>query len=292
MNGCMNPLQNSKDFRRYDFGSSRHLSLMQMQAIKKLSAEATEALTQHVSNMCRRDVTVKVQAVSEVSLEMNLALKHDSQGTCPIDFVVDTPLAFCLIDIALGGDGQTLSVSRPLSLVERSVAAVSIDKLASIYADIWQEQTGFHVDVTGKYQSELNRNSQTTRVIQITFSVTIGSASGTIHVYIPLIPNVALLDAVCSQNEKLTSRGTDEDRERALVTVGEVDLPISAVVGTAKVSLSEIVNMSVGDVICLNARPGGELQVWTAGRPALTAFPMEIDGKMGIRICSSAFQKS
>jgi len=178
-----------------------------------------------------------------------------------------------------GGEGHT-----ELTNLEKMVLKHLLGMLSEAMGTAW---TGVLT-----FKPELMRFESDTRLVMIanpsdviilcSFEIT-GAIDGRIQLAIPY-------SAVEPAKKLLTSPprlGGQRDQRFATALARELDgveVELRVQIGRRKLSLNELLNMAVGDVVALNTSETAPLPVFVQGRPKMTASPRVVGGGMAIEI--------
>ena len=69
-------------------------------------------------------------------------------------------------------------------------------------------------------------------------------------------------------------------------------IPIKAVLGTSKISVSDFVNLQVGDVIKIDKKVDQELEVYVGNIKKVTALPGYFENKYAVRVTNVIREES
>ena len=203
---------------------------------------------------------VRVQKYSEfirnlaVPTNLNLVQVRPLRGTAL--FVLDPNLVFLVVDNLFGGDGRfhTRMEGREFTLTEQRIIQGLLKVVFAEYEKAWAPV----FEVKFEYlRSELNCQfaniaAPTEIVVATTLSVEFGGSAADMHVCLPysMIEPIREILSSPMQSEKTTS----DKHWINLLTRQVQDAPVElvATLGTAEITLREILRMQAGDVIPLD----------------------------------------
>jgi flagellar motor switch protein FliM len=125
------------------------------------------------------------------------------------------------------------------------------------------------------------------RVMSITFEVTLLEHTGTMSVYIPFSTLKPVAQVL---NPHVWIAGPDDHRmdaglrQRNLTAVKQVTVPFRVFLGGAELPLGDLMNLQPGDVICLETPVRQELPVWVADAPRFRCRPGTVGRRLAVQI--------
>jgi len=180
--------------------------------------------------------------------------------------VVESKLAYALVDSFLGG------VDRPYTKIEgkeftaielsiiRRVVELAITDLENAWAAVSKIEASFvRTEVNPQFVGIV---PPTDVVIASTFDVELENANGTITLVIPY-STIEPIKAKLASGFQVESDQTDKKLWTAILQKQFLDTEVTLRVslGTTEISMDDLVNMQVGDVIPLEADATGELNI-------------------------------
>lgn len=204
--------------------------------------------------------TIKVQKYAEfvrnlvVPTNLNLVTAKPLRGTALIVF--DPNLVFIVIDNMFGGDGRfhTRVEGRDFTPTEQRIIQGMLSVVFAEYSRAWEPVYKLNLEYIRSEMNSQFANIATPSeiVVSTTFTVEIGDAQSELHICFPYSMMEPIRDLIYStmQSDHLTK----DKRWVSLLTrqlqTAEVELVCQ--LGSAQVSLRDIVNMRPGDLIMLD----------------------------------------
>ena len=233
---------------------------------------------------------IKVQKYAEfvrnlvVPTNLNLITAKPMRGTGLVVF--EPNLVFLVVDNMFGGDGRfhTRVEGRDFTPTEQRIIQNLLDVVFTEYSKAWAPV--FKLDFN-YLRSEMNSQfaniaTPSEIVIATSFALELGGAQAEMHICFPysmLEPIRELLYSTMQSDHLTSDRRWIKLLSRQLQTA-EVDLHCT--LGTARVTLRDIVDMRVGDVIPLNVPE--LLQAEVDGVPVLECRQGTKNGNYAIRV--------
>ena len=203
--------------------------------------------------------TVRVSKYSEfirnlvVPTNLNLVHMKPLRGTALI--VMDPNLVFLLVDNLFGGDGRfhTRVEGRDFTQTEQRIILRILDILFDTYAKSWAPVYPIQLEYIRSEMNTQFANIATPNevVICTTFTIELGPVSGEMHFCMPYSMIEPIRDVLTSSLQGETLE-IDKRWVRLMtqqIQIAEVE--IIADLGTANLSLGDILNLKVGDIIPL-----------------------------------------
>ncbi len=247
-----------KKIQHYDFRRPDRFPREQKRRLQKISEEMAKAIGISFSRFLRASVVVELIAIEEFSYEVFMNSFTDIVCANVVNIkplnglgclTIDVGFCLAIVDRGLGGPGKVPQKIRPLTLIEESVVSAVllsiIDDIRLCWAKLAQlEWTLEKMDMDIK---SLQIAPATETMISINFAASGDLGNGTIILCVP----VASLEMIMvkSKLERI-----DRKEEIAIMedVLHNVDLTTSVVLGTTLLSINELLNLKVGDVVRLD----------------------------------------
>ena len=254
--------QNTDGVRPYDLGRQERIVRGRMPTLELINERFARLLRIGLFNYMHRSAEVsvgpiKVQKYSEfirnlvVPTNLNLVTMKPLRGTAL--FVFDPNLVFLVVDSMFGGDGRfhTRVEGRDFTPTEQRIIRGLLNVMFTEYENAWRPV----FEVKFEYiRSEMNTQfaniaTPSEIIVSVTFTLELGSNSAEMHLCLPYALVEPIRDVLYSTMHS-EQAGSDK-RWTSMLTrqlqIAEVELV--APLGIGSMTLGEIVNMKVGDVI-------------------------------------------
>ena len=289
-----------------DFRKPGRLSREQLRTLQQLHDAAAIALSSVLSDVLSAPVEVSLVAVEAVTFgAFNNALPtpvciqtlragvRDAQSPSKGGdhrglFCLDIPLAFGIVERLLGGRGQALEQSRPLTDIEQAVISGPLEALLARVAGAWRaiaplELTPDALEMSPKAAQILGGREV---VLQVIFAVGGDACVGDLSFCLPL----ALVEQLLPRDdpdlgaalEGRTAEPVALDAMRR--AVGAAPVRVAAELARTEVSVLELLSLRPGHVIRLDKAVGDPLDVTVERTPHLAGRPGLVGHKLGIQI--------
>ncbi|MDD5369529.1 MAG: flagellar motor switch protein FliM [Anaerolineaceae bacterium] len=269
-----------KEVIAYNFWSPDRFSKEQMRAIELIHEDLAERLTTSLPTMLNTNLRPR--------------MAHSEQGRFH-DFLKDSPpnSLFNLISLAplpgqlvliispnigqmileqrLGGKVEGETAPRALTDIDQSLLRELIEHMLNDIKSAWGRVTTIEpsLDDSTTNQHWVGMVMGNEKVMLLTFELSLKNITGMMSIYIPfgmLKPIANLLNPhvwVAGRKEK---RADPVARKLAMQNLKPIQLPVQVHLGSAELTLHDIVNLSVGDVIALDTPVNQDLVVQVAGQ--------------------------
>ena len=281
--------------RSYNLATQERIVRGRMPTLEIINERFARQLRVGLYNFLRRSVEisvgpVKVTKYSEfirnlvVPTNLNLVHFKPLRGTALMVFNPD--LVFLMVDNLFGGDGRfhTRVEGRDFTQTEHRIIQRVLNIVFEAYSKSWEPIYPIEFEFIRSEMNTQFANIATPNevVVTITFAIELGQVSGEIHFCIPYSMIEPIKDLLTSS---LQAENLEVDKRwvrlmRQQIQLAEVE--IVADLGTAHVSLRDIVNMKVGDVIPLAIPQTVEAKV--DGIPVMECAYGKFNGQYTLRV--------
>ncbi|WP_395005175.1 flagellar motor switch protein FliM [Undibacterium sp.] len=258
-------LEDTSGVRPYNLATQERIVRGRMPTLEIINERFARLLRIGLFNFLRRSAevsvgTVKVSKYSEfirnlvVPTNLNLTHMKPLRGTSLI--VLDPGLVFLLVDNLFGGDGRfhTRVEGRDFTQTEQRIIQRILEIIYETYAKSWEPVYPVQFEYIRSEMNTQFANIATPNevVVSTTFTIELGPVSGEMHMCMPYSMIEPIRDLLTSSLQGETLE-IDKRWVRLMtqqIQIAEVE--IVADLGSAKVTLGDILNMKVGDIIPLS----------------------------------------
>lgn len=251
--------------RAYNLGTQERIVRGRMPTLELVNERFARYLRIGLFNYMHRNAEIsvgpiRVQKYSEfirnlvVPTNLNLVQAKPLRGTAL--FVFDPNLVFLVVDNMFGGDGRfhTRVEGRDFTPTEQRIIQGLLDVVFLEYSKSWKPV----YDITFEYvRSEMNSQfaniaTPAEIVVSTTFTLEFGGATADMHICFPYSMMEPIRDMLYStmQSDQLSTDKRWTGTLRKQLQGAEVE--IVAHLGSAKITLGQILKLKTGDVIPLN----------------------------------------
>jgi flagellar motor switch protein FliM len=281
--------------RPYNLATQERIVRGRMPTLEIINERFARQLRIGLYNFLRRSVEisvgpVKVTKYSEfirnlvVPTNLNLVQFKPLRGMALMIFNPD--LVFLIVDNLFGGDGRfhTRIEGRDFTQTEHRIIQRVLNIVFEAYCKSWEPIYPIEFEFVRSEMNTQFANIATPNevVVAVTFAVELGQVSGEMHFCMPYSMIEPIKDLLTSsmqaENLEVDKRWVRLMRQQ--IQMAEVE--IVADLGTAQISLRDIVNMKVGDVIPLDIPKTVEAKV--DGVPVMECAYGKFNGQYTLRV--------
>jgi flagellar motor switch protein FliM len=200
---------------------------------------------------------------------------------------ISPDVAYVILEQRLGGRIEREGKSRSLTEIDQSLLRGMVEHMLNDFKAAWGKvvtiEPGLDDSTVNQHWVQMMMGNE--RVMLITFEMTVLGIAGTMNIYIPfnlLKPVANILNPHVWITGRKEKQIDPTARQRALDNLFKVKLLLRVYLGSTEISVRDIKQMQVGDVIPLNMSVNQGLPVQVADKICFTAHV----GKTGKRIAA------
>lgn len=258
---------NEKKVRPYDFKIPKKFNKEQLKTLSIIYENYGRILSSYLSGMLRNYCQIEVLTIEEQryfeysnalpeSMLMGVIEMHPLEGSAMI--TMSQSIAFSIIDRLLGGQGDTYEVDRDYTDIELSLIEKVVRQMGTLLRDAWNNVYELSPEFirleSNSRQSQLVSPNET--VVIIMLNVKIKEVEGNISFCMPYIILEPVLEHLNTRYWFTERRAPEEnimqDRNNIMQSMRRIPVELKAVLGTSHLTLNELMNLQVGDVIRLD----------------------------------------
>src|SRR5262245_27545299 len=161
-----------------------------------------------------------------------------------------TSVAFTIIDRMLGGNGNSVQLSRALTEIEQNVVDAVVRLLLENLTELWKPiggvQFGIHARETRPQMLQVSAPNEI--FIMLVFDLRVGGARGMLNLALPATVIEAVGSNFSQGWHRTRKEQSNKDRERLTENLGRIPVPVTAGLDS-KLSASEVLQLRPGDVL-------------------------------------------
>ena len=263
----------------YDFRRPERVSKEQLKGLQSLfeafAREVSILLPPYLRTVVRADLTSIDQLTYDefiLSVARPTALSiidmAPLEGTAVLE--LSPSMVFPIVDRVLGGRGMTLPEPRELTEIENRIVQRIVTMILDSLKRSWEQLIEFDLSVLQQESDPLIVQivAGSEMVVLVGYEIHIGETVGTMNFCIPLVVLNPVLDQISQQAHYIRRMTPEQSRltqEVILRTLSKTITPVDAILGTVKLTLSDVNQLQVGDIIQLDRSPREPLQVNVGG---------------------------
>ncbi|MCP5327971.1 MAG: flagellar motor switch protein FliM [Steroidobacteraceae bacterium] len=257
----LEPLPSPGETRSYDLGKEMRIVRGRMPTLEMINERFARLFRLSLYGVLRRQAEVAAAAVQlkkfneyvhtlHLPTSLNMVRFNPLRGTSLI--VVDPKLVFAIVDTAFGGNGRHANIEgREFTATENRIIRTVLDR---VFSDLQQAWAHVHPIEIEYLNTEMNPHfagivSPTEVVVITAFRIDIEGHGGELHVTMPYSMVEPLRDVLDSGVQ--SDRADRDDRWTNALHDEVLDAAVEmrAMLGEGQISLSNLLDMQVGDVI-------------------------------------------
>ena len=289
------PLQDDGSIRTYDIGKQERIVRGRMPTLEMINERFARMFRLGLFNFMRRSAEISVSPIKVVKYSefvrnlvvptnLNLVRFKPLRGTAL--FIFDPNLVFLIVDNLFGGDGRfhMRVEGRDFTPTEQRVIQRLLDVVLGEYKKSWDPVYPVEFEYIRSEMNPQFANVATPSevVVVTTFNIELGEGGGDFHVCMPYAMIEPIRDLLTSsmQGERLEV----DDRWLRLMAqqVQDAEVDLVTNLGDATLTLRELMDMKVGDIIPLHIPD--TLTAEVSGVPVLECNYGEMNGQYAVKI--------
>ncbi|OEG00411.1 flagellar motor switch protein FliM [Vulcanibacillus modesticaldus] len=286
-----------KKVKVYDFKRALRFSKDQIRSLTRIHENFARLLTTYFSAQLRTFVQISVISVDQLPYEefirsipkmtiLNIFSAPPLEGRMVLE--INPNVAYTMMDRVLGGPGIAPNKISNLTEIEMNI----MEKMFTNALDNFKEAWKSIIDVSPRLEA-MEMNPQFMQIVSpnetvavISFNTKIGDTTGMINLCIPhvvlepVIPKLTAHHWFSQQKKEIGS----EDYQYLKNRIQSASLPISVLLGTSNITVSEFLSLSVGDIVQLDNKVGEPLVAIVGNEPKYKVIPGSIKGKLAVQV--------
>lgn len=290
----LNEKKPEKNYRKYDFYSPKKFTKDKLKILKGIYDNYTRIASSQLNSILRVNCEMEVltveeqryyefsNALSDNDIVMLADLKlPDQSKNPPILMHISQVLMVNMIDRMLGGIGNDPEIDSSYTYtdIEVSLYQKVMQYLLGVTKDAWSNYIRIEVE-----SQRLEENPSLFQEISldepiaiVMLSVKMQDVEGKISLCIPgnLLSGIFSIMDKRKHVEGAYDNGIENGRELIMSRIKESALQIRAELGAAEVSMNDICNLNIGDVIVLDKPKDADISLYVEEEPWF-------EGKLGV----------
>ena len=286
--GSEEQLLPQKQVTLYDFKRPNRVSKEQLRAFRGIHDKMARSLASQISSIMRSIVEIQLHSVDQMTYgEFLMSLPNPTsfnvfsvkplEGSGVIE--INPSIAFPMLDRLLGGKGEPFDANREFSDIELSLFETILRVMMSTLKEAWGPVMDVYPTVESKESSPnvVQIVAQNEIVVMVVMEIIIGHSSGMMNICYPVISLEPILPKLASRDLMLNEMSSKKSRNTELqVLLGGAKVNVEANLGAAELTLSDILELQVNDVVRLSAAANDIVTVCIDGKE-------RFNGEIGLR---------
>ncbi|EXG83378.1 flagellar motor switch protein [Clostridium sp. ASBs410] len=278
--------ENETKYRKYDFYSPKKFTKDKLKILKSIFDNYSRIAGSQINSLFRTSSELSVVTVEEqryyefgnaigdndVLTVVNVTLPNNSKNP-PLLVNVSMTLMLSLIDRMLGGVGDDTTVDSSYTYTEIEVVLYRrvIQYLIGALKDSWSSyiNLNFELDRLEENPSMFQEIGVDETIVIVVIDVDMKECSGRFNVCIPgnLLMNIFEIMDKRKHSAMGDEASSQDNKQEILNSIKASDLLVSAQVGEAVITLDDVYNLHVGDVINLGTPKDSDVQLYVESQP-------------------------
>ncbi|ADU51101.1 flagellar motor switch protein FliM [Thermaerobacter marianensis DSM 12885] len=282
--------------RLYDFRRPDKFSKEQLRTLAMIHENVARLATGFLSGQLRTVVEVDVLEVEETTYgEFITGLANPTvvavfnlpplESSAVMD--LEPSIAFPMVDRLFGGPGTGAAAGRGLTEIETVVMRVILQGLLGAVAEGWGQLVQVQGELVTVAANPLFVQVQPPNeiAVRVVMAVRFGQQEGAWRLCLPypllepVLPRLAV-----HQYYARETKSHARSRERWEEGLRHVPLPVTVVLGRTRLTVRELLALEPGQVLRLDTRAGGLVDVLVAGRPKFRGLPGRAGPRLAVQV--------
>lgn len=289
--------QTKKKVKVYDFRRPNKFSKDQIHTLHVIFENYTRSLSTYLSAQLRAAIQIEILSVEQLTYEefirsipnptiLNIFSLYPLEGSAIME--INPNIGFAFLDRLLGGPGDTITKVRGLTEIEQTV----MERLAQKMLDYLAEPWGSIIEMEPSLD-RIETNPQFTQLVSpseimiiISLETQMAGVLGMINICIPFLVLEPILDklSVHYYYSAANPKTNAENIAAIQFKLENTAIPVKVLLGRTTITVRDLLELSVGDVIPLERNIHEELEVAIGQRTKFLGKPGILGNKISLQI--------
>ncbi|MBI4574941.1 MAG: flagellar motor switch protein FliM [Planctomycetes bacterium] len=286
------------DLSLYDFKRPERVSKDQMRSLETLHEVFARGFAASLSGYLRTIVEVKLVSVEQLTYSefinslpnptcFNLLDASPLDGSMILEF--NPSIVYPVLDRLLGGGTAEPTVpDRAMTEIELRLISTILGRALDQLRDAWANVLDINFKLLETESNPLLMQivAPNEPVVLICFEVTMGESTGLINLCIPFKIIEPIMKKITTQQWFAGAEKVSSEANRRAITakVSRAVLGVTAFLAEATITLRDLRNLQVGDVIRTDKGQGDDAILVVEGRPLFRCRPGKLKGNVAVRV--------
>lgn len=280
------------DFRRPSKFSKEHIRVFDM-----IHENFARSVSTYLSGRVRTFVSINLASIDQITYEefirslpspAFIVVFSAPEFAGSAIFEMNLELFYAILDLILGGPGIS-NVKRPPSEIEISIMRKELMNILANLAQVWSDIFSFSPTI-----ESIENNPQFVQIapsnemiLLVSLFLTIGKTEGFMNICWPSSLMEPFMDRLSSRNWFKVARKeqiSEKLQKDLLTNLNQMNISLNAVLGEAVLTVREVLELEVGDVIRLKSHKDEDIVVNVQGKPKFLARPGIYKGYRAVKI--------
>ncbi len=283
--------------KTYDFRRPMKFSKDQVRTFQMLHENYARALSTYLSGRLRYFVDVTLGPIDQITY--GEFLKSLSNPTFITIFTgnilsgsaimeINPSIIFGMIDRILGGPGDSISKARSLTEIETNIIRREAMRFLTLLRDAWENVMEFvpEIETLESNPQFVQIAPQNEMTLLVTMEIIIGNIEGFMNVCFPSSLIEPYTEKLKNQMLFSNSANTKKAVMRPVIErqLSNTSVELSAVLGSTKLTVAELLYLQEGDVIRLDRYKDQDIDICIGNNPKFKGRPGKMRGKKSVKI--------
>ena len=290
-------MKTEKEIITFDFRLPHRLSKNQLRTLQAVHENFSEAFASYLLSRLQTTVSVSVTSVDQLFYsEYVLSIPSPS---CLYVFKISDPDAFALLEFSpqlvmamvsrlLGGSTDGEKRARQITKIEQSIIKGIAQRALIDLQKSWKTIAEFNFKID-RYESEgdFAQIAPTSEIVLVVaFEVAFGDQKFLMSLCFPTFALEEELAKLNAQhvNALAGSSGQGDWSGQILRSIGHTAIEAVGLLGSTSITLHELLELEVGDILKTNLPISGEVQILFGNKPRIWGRPGVSNGRTAIRV--------
>lgn len=290
--------EKQKKIKTYDFKRPDKFSKDQIRTLYMLHENFARLVNSYLSANLRTLIHINVASVDQLTYEefirslpnpsvISIFQMKPLTGNAILE--INPNIVFSIIDRLFGGPGAPTTKPRALTDIEEAIIKRVINKILESLQEAWKQV----VSIEPKLEV-IETNPQFTQIVPpndmvviITLQTKIGQTEGLINICIPYLvvePIVSKLTTTFWVASSMTKESTQESVAAVQRKLERTSIPLVVEMGKVSVTVQELLDLAVGDVLQLESKIESDLSVIIGSNEKFKCKPGLTGNKLAVQI--------
>ena len=287
-----------KNVKEYDFKRPAKFSKEHLRTLEIIFEHYGRLLSTNYPVYLRKNVQVSVvnsealtfsEFTNSLSNPVILGVVNFLPLNGNIMIELSATLGFAMIDRLLGGQGDPLEKNREFSEIELSL----VEKMVAVSVSLLREPWKNVVEDLNPVLERVETNPQFAQIIAptemiaiVTLNIKIGEVEGLMNVCLPYFTLESIMDKLNTKFWFSTMQDNSDESymEHMEDLIKHVQIPIMAVLGESSITVTDFVNLQVGDIIRLDSRVAQDMDIYVGNIRKFKALPGSTKDQYAVRV--------
>ncbi len=286
-----------KGIKVYDFARPSKFSKEQLRTLEIIFENYARLISTYLSGHLRTMVSAEVMNAEAITYsEFSNALINPVilavtdfrplKGSVLLE--LSPNMGYTIIDRVLGGSGNTMSIMRDFTDIERVILEKLFIQFVQLLVEPWQ-----NVVELEPMLEKIETNSQVVQIISpneiialVTLNIKIGNVAGMMNICLPHLVIESIMDKLntkfwFAQKEQELGPSYEEYIQKM---IQKSRMPVKAILGKTHITVREFLDLSRSDIVKLDKDIDSDLDIYVGNILKFTGTPGEYRNKVAVKI--------